>query len=365
MTPREMAQFRLANQYITSSPGLKPEEVVAGLGAMQAQDYAGALWGIGLRADPATEPDVEQAIAERKIVRTWLMRGTLHFAAAADVRWMLELLTPRIIAGSALRQRQLELDAAVFARCRKLLVRALQGNRQLTRSAMMSLMEAHGVPTGRQRGYHILWRLAQEGLVCFAARSGKEQTFALLDEWIPHSRKLDRDDALAELALRYFSGHGPATLQDFVWWTGLKVSDARAACNSVGPQLSSFKWDGEDYWLPPGRPIRPAKEPPAFLLPGFDEFLLGYRNRNAILEPKHASRVVPGNNGMFLPMAVLDGRVTGTWKRALNKKGAALTVSPFAALNSSAKNAFATPAGHYGKFLGLPLDLQISKVKGV
>ena len=355
MTPREIARHRLANLRIAASTARDPADVVTALGAMQAQDYAGALWAIGLRLANATQADIERAIAARTIVRTWPMRGTLHFVPAADVRWMLELLTPRILSGSAKRQLALELDAAVFARCRAVFLRELQDGRQLTREAMLASLERGGIPAGPHRGYHILWRLAQEQLLCFASREGKQPTFALLDEWAPAGRRLSRDEALAELARRYFTSHGPATLADFVWWSGLKVTDARAAIDFVASELAAEIIDGKTHWLPPSSV--PAAPGHAELLPGFDEYLLGYQDRRAVLDPAHAEKIVPGGNGVFRPMLVLDGKISGVWKSASGKSSVKITPSPFQPLKKSAARALALSAARYGKFLGLATRL--------
>ena len=357
MTARDIVRYRLANQRIGSAQGTQPVEVVTALGAMQAQDYLGALWAVGLRLANGTEAVVERAIAEREIIRTWPMRGTLHFVAAKDVRWMLELLTPRIIAGSVRRCRELELDDAVFARARKLFTRALRKDRQLTRDAMMKLLEKERILTAGQRGYHILWRLAQEGLICCAARSGKQQTFALLEEWAPETRSLERGTALAELSRRYFTGHGPATLQDFVWWTGLKVSDARAGLDSVCSQLSSQTVDGTVYWMARDLPALPEASGTTYLLPGFDEYLLGYRDRRIMLKPEHARITVLGGNGMFLPTIVTGGRVAGIWKRTLKKKKVAITASPFASPGKPWRDAVASAVERYGRFLGMSVEM--------
>ncbi|HSI12023.1 MAG TPA: crosslink repair DNA glycosylase YcaQ family protein, partial [Chthoniobacter sp.] len=185
-----IARLRLRHQQIAVHRFQRPGQVVAWLGALQAQDYPGALWSIGLRLPQATQKDVEKAIAAHEIVRTWPIRGTLHFVAAADVHWMRALLTPRIIARSALRQRQLELDAAIFARCEKIFLKALRGGGQLTREQMLALLEKERITTAGQRGYHILWRLAQEGLLCFGPHAGKQPTFTLLEEWIPTGRQM-------------------------------------------------------------------------------------------------------------------------------------------------------------------------------
>jgi hypothetical protein len=324
---------------------------------MQAQDYAGALWSIGLRLPGATGAAVEKAITERKIVRTWPMRGTLHFVAAPDVHWMLDLLAPRVIARGIRRAKDLELDPATFVRCEKLFVRALRGRRQLTREALMELLQRNGISTASQRGYHILWRLAQEKLICFGARAGKQHTFALLDEWVPDGRELERDAALAEIARRYFTSHGPATLRDFAGWTGLPAADARAGLDSVASRLSRETLGGVEYWMPRGPATVPPAASAAFLLPGFDEYLLGYKDRSAVLEPRHSQKVVPGDNGMFLPTVVLGGGVVGTWRRALKRKAVVITISSFKPLKRIDKQAVAAAADRYGQFLGLPVEV--------
>jgi hypothetical protein len=357
MTVRDIAYSRLINQQIVGAKCQRPSEIVALLGAVQAQDYLGAFWAIGLRSASSTEADIEQAIEARTIVRTWPMRGTLHFVASADVGWMLELLTPPIIAASRRRQQQLELDDKTLARCRASFVKALQGGRRLTRDAIYSLLEVARISTGSQRGYHILWRLAQEGIICFAAREGKQPTFALLDEWVKPAKKLKREEALAELTKRYFIGHGPATLQDFAWWSGLKISEAKAGLEMVASSLRKETSRTAIYWTSPESTARPAEVPMACLLPGFDEYLLGYTDRSAVLDPQHAQKLIPDNNGRFLSTMIMNGRVVGRWRRVLGKKAVVLTMEPFASLEKLEKEAFITAAERYSEFIGLPVTI--------
>jgi hypothetical protein len=357
MTGFEIACQRLVNQSIAYAALAKPDEVVKSLGAIQAQDYLGALWAIGLRVKAATEKIVEQAISERQIIRTWPMRGTLHFVAPEDVRWMLALLTPPIITRAARRHRQLGLDAATFARSETLFAKALEGGTRLTRPEMMNVLEQAGIFIDGQRGYHILWWAAQSGLICFGPRQGKQDTFVLLDDWLPKEKTLSRDESLAELAKRYFTGHGPATIQDFRWWTGLPAADARTGLEMVAAQLTHEEFDGQTYWfsssLSPAKTILPA----VYLLPGFDEYLLGYRDRRAVLDPAHATKVVPGGNGMFKPLIVIDGRVVGTWQRTLRKTKVLVTLAPFESLSPTKMEAVAAATEPYGRFLGLPVEI--------
>ncbi len=352
MTPRQVARLRLPAQRVISHAEASPAEVVAALGAIQAQDYLGSLWAVGLRTPHATEAEVEQAIAERVILRSWPMRGTLHFVAPADLCWMLALFSPRLIAGSAGRNRQLELDDDVFRRSRKALVAALQGGQSLTREEVYSTLERSKISPAGQRGYHILWRLAQEGLLCCGARRGKQPTFALLDEWSPPPTKtLDREESLAELARRYFQSHGPATLADFTWWSGLKITEARAALDSVAGELQGEEIAEVKWWMSSTQPS--TKIPHSIrLLPGFDEFILGYTDRGISLEPQYVQAVIPGTNGMFLATIVNDGRVVGTWKREIQKRSVSISATFFAPPKKAEVEAAAAEAECYGRFLG-------------
>ncbi|HKG14577.1 MAG TPA: winged helix DNA-binding domain-containing protein [Pyrinomonadaceae bacterium] len=329
------------------------------MGAVQAQDYLGSLWAVGLRTRGATEGDVESAIADGGIIRTWPMRGTLHFVAAEDVRWMLELLTPRVISRSAGRYRQLELDERTFARSRDVLVRALRGGRRLTRDALYGALKASRIPVNGQRGIHILSRLAQEGLICFAARERRQHTFALLEEWVPAAKSMGRDDALAELASRYFKSHGPATLQDFVWWSGLKTADARAGLEAAGPHLLREVVGGQTYWLPPSAGGSESDSnkgsPSALLLPAYDEYTVAYKDRSAVLSRSYAGRA---GNGIFSPVIVTAGRVAGTWRRALGKESVVITPSPFVKFKRGEARALAAAAARYGEFLGAPVVIK-------
>jgi Winged helix DNA-binding domain len=357
MTFLDLARYRLSNQQIARPKHQNPSDLVACMGGIQAQDYLGALWAIGLRLPKATEPEIERAAADRLIVRTWPMRGTLHWVAAADVRWMLKLLTPRVIASATTRFLKYEIDTDTLRRCEKALVRSMQKGAQLTREEIFTVLSCAGVSVAGQRGYHILWRLAQEGLICFGSRRGKQPTFVLLDEWVPKERNRERDEMLAELAHRYFVSHGPATVQDFAWWSGLKVSEAKAVVEDAAPRLAQEVIGGQSYWVSRDISVRSEASPTLHLLPGFDEYLLGYEDRSVVLDAKHTSKVLLSNNGRFLPMLVIDGRVAGTWVRMIKRKSVTITADPFRSLKNQEAGMLVAAAERYSQFLGLPLEL--------
>lgn len=350
MNGTDIATLRLNNQRIAASEFTRPADVVAWFGAIQAQDYLGALWAVGKRCQQATESSVEKAIADKTIVRTWPMRGTLHFVAAEDARWMLELLTPRVQSRLAGRMRQLELDGVVMSRCRKLIGEALQGGNQLRRDAIYKLLEADGIVTAEQRGIHILGQLAQEGLICFGARQGRQPTFTLLEEWAPDSRRLRREEALAELAKRYFTSHGPATRADFIWWSGLSTADAKTAIEFAKPYLVGEEFDGQSYWMSSALPVSKTRSSAAHLLPSFDEYTVAYIDRTAVLNPSYNRQVNTGN-GIFSPIIVIDGQVMGSWKRTLKKDTVVITPTPFESFRKTQTQAIAKAAKGYAEFL--------------
>jgi hypothetical protein len=364
---QELLRRRLQSQRLGSFGADSPAELVRWMGAVQAQDFAGGLWGVGLRCAGATEAAVEVAIAERSIVRTWPMRRTLHFAPAEDARWMLRLAAPRSVAASRGRHRALGLEERDFARARRILARALEGGRALTRPAAYAELDRGGVSPAGQRGIHILSHLAELGMLCFGPRAGKQPTFVLLEEWLPAAREVSRDEALATLAGRYFRGHGPALFADFVWWSGLKVADARRAIEAAGDALDSER-RGESILFSAG-PVERSKPSRrrgarAELLPPWDEWLVGYRDRSAAvghLDDHDARRL----ELLGRPLVVVDGRARGSWRRAAGKGSVRVEVElwpPFAAgERESLARAVERAAQRYSRFLGCELELRLGK----
>jgi hypothetical protein len=352
MQQMQIGVRRLSSQRVTRPLG-DPAAVVRWMGAIQAQDYLGALWAVGARTTDGHERGVAQALAAGRIVRTWPMRGTIHLVAPEDVRWMLGLLTPRVVQRTQGRLRQLGLDGPTLAASERVLTSALEGGKQLTRQALFTLLESAGIATTGQRGIHILGQLAMAGLLCFGAHAGKQPTFTLLDEWVAPAPALARDEALAALALRYFTSHGPATLDDFCWWSGLTVADAKAGIGLVAGALATVELDGRRYYY--DEAVAADTNRKLFLLPPFDEFLIAYRERGASLDPAHSGRVVPGANGIFHPIVVVDGRVVGTWRRTLRARRVELDVSPFEPWQEPPEGLPAA-AEAYGRFLGLRVE---------
>jgi hypothetical protein len=352
--PTDIVRLRLANQRIAHTSFSTPEEAVSWMGAMQAQDYLMSLWAIGLRTNGCTEADVEAAVGEGSIVRTWTMRRTIHFAAAEDIHWMMRLTSERIIKSYGKNMTRLGLDGELLAKARKVVVKALEQDHCLTREALYQRLSAAGVPTDKGRGIHLLWRIGQEAITCFGPRDGKQYTFVLLDEWVTKRRDLTRDEAITEAARRYFTSHGPATAQDFAWWSGLTMKDVRAGIASA--DLVEEAIDGAPHYMGPDQVT--AANDGVFLLPAFDEYLISYKDRSAIIDPADMGLVNRGLNGMFNPIVVIDGRIEGTWKRDLKKNTVTVKPSPFEAFSTKSTKRIGSEAHRFGRFLGL--DAQIS-----
>ena len=324
--------------------------MVRALGAVQAQDYYASLWAVGLRLRRAQEADIERAITARSIVRTWPMRGTLHFVAAEDVRWMLALLAPRTIQRSAARLlREFAIDRALIKRAGKTLKAALGGGRAMTRAALYERLEARKIVTAKQRGAHILWWLAQEGVICCGPRAGKQHTFVLLDEWIGTSSPLTRETALATLAQRYFAHHGPASIADFAWWSGLTLADANIGVECSKSQLEREVVEKTTLWS--GTQLRATRRESCHLLPVYDEYTVGYADRAAALDPAHAKHASAGY-GIFRAPVVIQGRIVGSWTREIRKERVDIRVTPLARFDREQLRMITLAAERYGTFLG-------------
>lgn len=342
--------LRLRSQQIEQSRFKQPAEVVACLGALQGQDYAGAKWSVGLRLPGSTEAVIDAAIAHGDIARSWAMRGTLHLIAAVDLRWILALLAPNLIAGNARRYRQLELDEPTLAHSTAVITEAL-AERPLTRRDLLPILERAGISTAGQRGVYMLQRASLDGRVYQSLMpQHNNPLFNLLSDTLPAGPRLTQDEALAELARRFFTSRGPASFGDYQRWSGLPVKGARAGLKAVNSVLVEDSLGDETYWRAPSDAVDTLSSPSAHLLPGFDEYLLGYKNRSAVLNPQYDREVSPGG-GVFRPTIVIDGQVVGTWRAGFKKDKVQITLAPFNRLSDSQMEAVEQAAQRYGSYL--------------
>ncbi len=319
---RRIRAARMASLLLDDRPTAERTvaDVVGWFGAMQGQDFASVGWSLGVRTGD-TRDQVIAAFGSGAILRTWPMRGTLHVLPGADARWMLEHLGARALRGAEARRQFLGLSAHDADRAADILGEALSGGRAMTRAECVAALEGAGLPSAGQRAYHLLWYASQKGVTCVGPQRGTEQTFVLLDEFAPPAVELDRPSALATIAERFVRSHAPVSAHDLARWADLTVTDARAGL-AAAPGVLARPFGGRDLFVTeaqldtaPDRHAPPARALPARALPGFDELILGYRDRTAQIATDHEKLVVPGGNGVFAPTLVVDGRIVGTWKR--------------------------------------------------
>lgn len=325
---------RLVRQHLVNSRFDDPVDVVRTMGAMQAQDYGQSLWAIAARLREPSIAPVVAAVESGSILRTWPMRGTIHWVPARDAAWMVDLSAARTLHAARTRRAALEIDDQILDRADRALTEHLTDNRAVPRPEIMALWEAAGVSTGDQRGYHLLWTLAHRGRIAIGPMAGKQQTFVLLDEYVPDPVRSDAPAAAAKLAARYLTSHGPANVQDLAWWAGITLTAARAAVAdavTAGRVIAVEDAIGnrEVFTGADVLDVDEADWSGVRLLAGFDEYYLGYKNRDDISRPDDARKIVPGSNGVFMPTVVVDGVVVGTWKRTITPKSIDIAITGF------------------------------------
>lgn len=344
----DIPHHRLHNQHISHPAFDKPGDEVRRLGAVQSQDYAAAKWALGLRLQNADDDLVEQAFTDGAILRTHVMRPTWHFVAPEDIRWLLALTAPRVNAASAYQYRKLELDQKLFQRSNAVLAKALRDGNYLTRDELRQRLAQAGISTDDLlRSTYIVMHAELDGIICSGPRRGKQFTYALLEERAPRAGELPRDEALAELAGRFFTSHGPATVHDFAKWSGLTIADATGGLEEVKSRLEHELIDGHTYWFAPSASIARAPSPTAYLLPSYDEYTIGYRNHDAVFNSTQFESLI------YNYTIVIDGQVVGTWRRTLKKDAVMIELNFFTPPTKAQKLAVAAAADRYGKFLGL------------
>jgi hypothetical protein len=352
--------LRLRNQKLVSPDGRTAEDVVAWLGAVQSQDYAGAKWALGLRAASLTDADVDRAFDAGRIVRTHILRPTWHFVLPEDLRWMQQLAGPRLKAANRHYCRLNGLDDKTLARSRKVIEKSLLHGNYLTRTALGKALAKAGIRGDGQRLAYLMMDAEIDCVICSGPRQGKQFTYALADERAPKPRVLKGEESVAELVRRYLSSHGPATVQDFVWWSGLTVKHAKLGLEALGKSIASETLDGKTYWFAPGTVRKRARtsEPAVYLLPNYDEYLNALRDRSLAIDPRGPAPTTAAFVGVPHQL-VVDGILRGAWKREVGPRAARITVRPFRTLNRDERQALNLAVERLARFLSLPVDATI------
>jgi hypothetical protein len=349
---------RLRAQRLVGPPFKTADGAVGWFGAVQSQDYPAAKWALGLRVKGATEAQIDRLYDQGTILRTHVLRPTWHFVLPEDIHWMLNLTGPKIRQGMAGRYRQLELDDRTVGRALGAMSAALEGGKQLTRPELGEVLRAARIAPDGQRLPHLISSAELAGLVTSGARKGKQHTWALLEERAPHGRYFDRDEAIGELARRYFRSHGPAQLRDFVWWSGLTLAEARRGVAIAGDALDRREVDGKNYWFDAALPRTRAARSAAHLLPNFDEYTVGYTDRSAMMHPVHPFRAeLFAFSSILANIVTVAGQVVGAWRRTEMRMELRVEIRPLAKLSASERGAVDEAGDRLSRFLERPVEV--------
>lgn len=356
MTSTDLAITRLYSQQIAGASFNSPKKLVSWMGAMQAQDFAMSKWALGIRLPGTTEKTIEAALDKGEVLRTHILRPTWHLVSSDDIYWMLELSAPQIRALYKARHKELELDETVFNKANQLIEKALTGHKHLTREELAEILGKAKIEANNDRGSHIMFRAELEGLVCSGSSKNNKQTYALLPERVAKKKSISREEALGKLARIYFNSHCPATLQDFIWWSGLSITDARTGLETIKKELNQEIIGDETYWIPDSFSF-PKKEKTIFhFLPAFDELVISYRNRTAILSLEEQKKAFTAN-GIFKPVITENGKAIGLWKRTLKKETVIIETSFFQPPKATTLKHIEQAMKSFGTFLGKKVEL--------
>lgn len=348
-----IATHRLRSHKLVNTAFDNPTAVVGWLGAVQSQDYMGAKWALAQRTTGLTDEDVEQAFNEGRILRTHVLRPTWHFLTPADIRWILVLTAPRVHRLNGTYYRKYALDDELLARSRQIFINALRGSQYRTREELAALLDGAGIPSDGLRLAYIMMHAELEQLICSGPRIGKQFTYALMDERVPPAPAVSAEEALVTLAYRYFASHGPATVKDYVGWSGLTMTQAKQGLHLLGDRLNHEAFAGQNYYFAGDIPSADSHMPiTAYLLPNYDEAMGSYADHSAVADLRFAEMWNP-KLGVLAHYLVIDGKILGSWQRTFKRDTVIIQVKPFIALDDDHQQAVDAACQRFGTFLGL------------
>jgi hypothetical protein len=357
MTEKDVIKMRLKNQHLSHQSSTGIGEIIRSLGAVQAQDYAGAKWSLAARTKGISEQDIDRSFDAGEILRTHVLRPTWHFILPDDIRWMLALTEPRITAFSAKYFRDVGLDNATCKKTNRIIVKALEIEGFMTKKQIGDALQKARIDTSDLRLTYIIIRAELDQLICSGPRRGKQFTYALMEHRAPVAPMLKKEEALSELAARYFKSRGPATAKDFGWWSGLSAADSRRAIDILHSDLLHVELNREKYYFMEAcEDSGSSAKTGVHLLPSWDEYTVAYKDRSLVIDPQFESQ---SRHGIFSPIVVIDGKIKGTWRRELKTNAVDVEIRYFASLNKTLQDKVSSTAGLYAKFLDRELNLKL------
>lgn len=355
----DISRIRLVNQQIAEPEFSAVRDIINWMGAIQSQDYPMSKWALGIRMINSTDKMIETAFERGEILRTHILRPTWHLVSAENIRWLLKLTAPGIKKRLKTRQKELNLNESVLKKCNSIIRDSLKGGNHLTREELAAILDKAKVPLETHRIYHVLVNSELEGITCSGRIKGGKQTFALFDERVPETKELTKEESLGKIAGIFFSSRGPATIQDFIWWSGLSVTDSKNALEIAKPDLVSEKSNSEIYWFSNHYPFPKNEKISTYLLPAFDEFLISYKNRTASLPFNYRVKTV-SDNGIFRPIIVVNGQVRGLWKRTMKKDKVIIEAKLFAPVSALIKNEIKKQCEAFGLYLDKKTEINMT-----
>lgn len=347
-----MTETRLLSQQLQNPRFNDPQKLVSWMGAVQAQDYRMVKWALGVRLKSATVQKIDEAYRRGEVLRTHVMRPTWHLVASEDIRWMLKLSSKRIITAcdSFARGNGMGFLEKLYPRANDLFEKILEGNKYLTKLELGEEMVKAGILPDPSSVHYLLTRAEQEGVICSGPDKAGKATYALLEERVAPVKELHKEEALAKLALRYFKSHSPASLNDFVWWSGLPVTEARQAIGLIDSELVVDQSSAGQYFVHQSWKQKKVVDDVLHFLPPFDEYLISYKDRTAVLDPEHHKKAF-NTFGTFYPVILHNGKIVGNWKKSVKKKETIIETSFFDSTYSVDKELLEMAGKRYREFL--------------
>lgn len=350
MTTADILKIRLYNQLLSGNRMKEAHEIVSHMGAMQSQAFDMARWAIGVRLSGSTDRDIANAINSGTVIRTHILRPTWHFVAAEDIHWMFDLSSPRIRPVYLSYYKMNRIEESHIRKTNRIIEKALIDHNHLTKTEITEVLQAEGIDTDPYIISQILSRAEIDGIICNGRIKEKKQTFALLHEWAPKTNTLSKEEALEKLARKFFTSHAPATLQDFIWWSGLLASDCKKALELIKDNFISEEFNGKTFRMKNDLTLPPESKDSALLLPQFDELVVSYKDRSEMIEDEHYGKVMT-KNGLFSPTVMLNGKIIGSWRKVMNKKKPEVEISFFEKTPKKTEELFKEAKKRYVDFL--------------
>jgi hypothetical protein len=357
MNTKRISAFRSLNQQISNHKFKTARDIASWMGALQAQDYNMVKWAFGIRLPDATEISINEEIDSGKIIRTHLLRPTWHFVSSDDIYWIQKISADHIRSSLSYRDNQLGLTSRILSKTSSAIENILKNNIHLTREELFTELVNSGLKLKNEQASHIFVRAETEGIICSGRQKKGKPTFALLHEWVPVNKKnYTRDESLKELGYKYFMSRGPATVQDFAWWSGLSLREARLGLEYNKSNLISEVVENQTFWFSDYSVNNDQNQERVFLLPSYDEFLLSYRDRSASISDNNHKKAV-SNNGIFYPVILSDNQISGTWKRKSKRDNVAISTSLFK--TKLPPESIESAINRYSGFLGKKAELAV------